>query len=225
MKTRSWLRRVRPKQGERRPRDVAAVGLAGAALLGASLAAPPASARFYGLTLATAATLTLGGLATTPPPVEPRDRRILVSATTGIAAFGVFYGCALIARRIPVLRTAITNLLRYADRGRTPAVLLTALANGAAEEVYFRGAVYHAAPSRPVAVSTGAYILTTTATRNPALVLAAAVMGTLFGMQRRSTGGIQASLIAHLTWSTLMLHFMPPLFLDDPPGPTMRSPG
>ncbi|MGS2811347.1 CPBP family intramembrane glutamic endopeptidase [Nocardia sp. MW-W600-9] len=212
---------------ERRPRTVAAVGLAGTALLGASLAASPASTRFYGLTLTTAATLTLGGLATTPPPVEPRDRRVLVPASTGIAAFGVFYVCALIARRIPLLRKAITNLLRYADRGRTPAVLLTALANGAAEEVFFRGAVYHAAPRWPVAVSTGAYILNTTATRNPALVLAAAVMGTLFGLQRRYTGGIRASLVAHLTWSTLMLQFMPPLFLDQRaatddgmPGPT-----
>ncbi|MFD6268046.1 CPBP family intramembrane glutamic endopeptidase [Nocardia asteroides] len=197
----------------RQARAVAAVGVTGTALLGASLAAPPASNRFYGLTFATAATFTCGGLATTPPSAGPRDRRVLAPAATGVAAFGVFYGCALVARRIPVLRNAITRLMRYADRGRTPAVLLTALANGAAEEVFFRGAVYQAAPRWPVAVSTGAYILNTTATRNPALVLAAAVMGTLFGVQRRYTGGIQASLIAHLTWSTLMLHFMPPLFL------------
>ncbi|MEV0061979.1 CPBP family intramembrane glutamic endopeptidase [Nocardia sp. NPDC050718] len=224
MRTGSWPRRRRPRRGERRPGEVAVVGLTGAALLGASLAAPPASARFYGLTLATAATLTLGGLATTPPPMRPRDRRVLVPAITGVAAFGAFYGCALIVRRIPVLRSAITELLRYADRGRTPAVLLTALANGAAEEVFFRGAVYHAAPRRPVAVSTGAYVLNTTATRNPALVLAAAVMGTLFGLQRRYTGGIQASLITHLTWSTLMLHFLPPLFLDDH-RPTSKSLG
>ncbi|WP_278265764.1 CPBP family intramembrane glutamic endopeptidase [Nocardia sp. AG03] len=215
MRTRSSPRR----DGARR-RQVVAVGLTGTALLGASLAAPPGGRRFYGLTFATAATLTLGGLATTPPSVEPRDERMVVPAATGVAAFGVFYGCALIARRIPVLRKAITNLMRYADQGRTPAVLLTALANGAAEEVFFRGAVYRAAPCKPVAVSTGAYILTTAATRNPALVLAAAVMGTLFGLQRRATGGIRASLIAHLTWSTLMLHFMPPLFLDDHAHPT-----
>ncbi len=219
MTARSWSRGVRPRQDGQRPLAVAAVGLAGTGLLGASLAAPPASRRFYGLTLATATTLTLGGLATTPAPIEDQpDRRVLAPATTGVAAFGVFYGCALVARRIPLLRRAITRLLRYADRGRTPAVLLTALANGAAEEVYFRGAVYHAAPRAPVAVSTGAYILATTATRNPALVLAGAVMGTLFGIQRQHTGGIQASLITHLTWSTLMLHFMPPLFLDNHPS-------
>lgn len=218
MSARSWPRRMRPEPGQRRPRAVAAVGLAGTALLGASLAAPPASARFYGLTFATAATFTVGGLVTTPTATEPGDRRVLVPAATGVAAFGVFYGCALVARRIPLLRTAIATVMRYADQGATPAVLLTTLANGAAEEVFFRGAVFHAASRAPVTVSTAAYILDTTATRNPALVLAAACMGTLFGVQRQRTGGIRASMVTHLVWSTLMLHFIPPLFLDDRTG-------
>ena len=29
---------------------------------------------------------------------------------------------------------------------------------------------------------------------------------------QRSTGGIQAPLLTHLTWSVLMLRFLPPLF-------------
>jgi membrane protease YdiL (CAAX protease family) len=37
-------------------------------------------------------------------------------------------------------------------------------------------------------------------------------MGSLFGLQRRATGGLQAPAITHLTWSTLMLRFLPPLF-------------
>ena len=52
------------------------------------------------------------------------------------------------------------------------------------------------------------------ATRNPALVLASVVMGALFAAQRRSTGGIQAPLLTHLTWSALMLRFLPPLFSE-----------
>jgi CAAX protease family protein len=55
-------------------------------------------------------------------------------------------------------------------------------------------------------------VLATSATRNPALVLASVVMGSLFAAQRRSTGGIQAPLLTHLTWSALMLRFLPPLF-------------
>jgi hypothetical protein len=56
------------------------------------------------------------------------------------------------------------------------------------------------------------YALATTATRNPALVLASVVMGTVFGLQRRVTGGVQAPILTHLIWSALMLQFLPPLF-------------
>ena len=65
---------------------------------------------------------------------------------------------------------------------------------------------------KPVVKSTAVYALATTATRNPSLVLASAVMGALFGAQRRASGGIQAPMLTHLTWSTLMLRYLPPLF-------------
>ena len=72
--------------------------------------------------------------------------------------------------------------------------------------------MYDAAGRRAVPVSTAAYMLATTATRNPALVLASGVMGALFAWQRRATDGVQAPLLTHLTWSALMLRFLPPLF-------------
>jgi hypothetical protein len=118
---------------------------------------------------------------------------------------------------VPVLDTAITKVLRYAHQGSAPLVLTTTLANGLAEEVFFRGALYAAVgTSRPVVTSTAVYGLATVATRNPALVLASLVMGTLFGLQRRSTGGLQAPVLTHLTWSALMLRYLPPLFRDRP---------
>ncbi len=67
---------------------------------------------------------------------------------------------------------------------------------------------------RPVLTSTAVYALATAATRNPALLLASLVMGALFGVQRRVTGGIQAPVLTHVTWSALMLRFLPPLFAD-----------
>jgi membrane protease YdiL (CAAX protease family) len=131
----------------------------------------------------------------------------------GVASFGAFYGAALVTRRIPVLNRALTDILAFADQGSTPLVGLTTLANGAAEELFFRGALYAAVGSdHPVAKSTAVYALATSATRNPALVLASGAMGTLFGLQRRASGGIQAPMLTHLTWSSLMLTFMPPLF-------------
>jgi uncharacterized protein len=74
-----------------------------------------------------------------------------------------------------------------------------------------------------VATSTAVYALTTAATRNPALVLASIVMGSMFGLQRRATGGVQAPLITHLVWSTLMVAFLPPLFTPAEPRPQQST--
>jgi membrane protease YdiL (CAAX protease family) len=208
----------------RRRRVTAAVAVAGAGLLGVSLSQPPDSPRFYGLTLGVAGAWLAGGFASGPlhlgwtfGPGDLLRRPVVRPVLTGVAAFGAFYGAALVARRVPVLDTAITQVLRYAHQGSTPLVLTTTLANGLAEEVFFRGALYAAVgTSRPVWKSTAVYGLATTATRNPALVLASLAMGTLFGLQRRSTGGLQAPVLTHLTWSTLMLRYLPPLFDDRP---------
>ena len=136
-----------------------------------------------------------------------------VPVLTGAAAFGAFFGAALVARRVPVLNEALVSVLNYAERGSDTLVLATTLANGIAEEVFFRGSLFTALGSpHPVAASTGAYMLTTCATRNPALVVAAGVMGTVFAVQRRATGGLLAPILTHVTWSTLMVRFLPALF-------------
>jgi membrane protease YdiL (CAAX protease family) len=206
----------------RRRRVTAATAVAGAGLLGVSLSQPPDSRRFYGLTLAVAATWTTGGLAAGPlhagwtfGPRGTVRRPWLSPLVTGAAAFAAFYAAALVARRIPPLDRALVSVLRYARQGSAPLVLTTALANGLAEEVFFRGALYAAVGAdRPVLKSAAVYGLATVATRNPALVLASLVMGPLLGLQRRATGGIQAPVLTHLTWSALMLRYLPPLFAD-----------
>lgn len=190
-------------------RSVALTGVLGTALLGRSLSSRPGSAEFYAETASVAGVWSLGGLAAGRPT---RGRGVLEPAAVGAAAFGAFYAAALVSRRIPVLGAAVGNALSYAHGGDDRLVLATTLANGVGEEVFFRGAVYDAAGDRPVLTSTIAYAASTAATRNPALVLAAGVMGTLFGWQRKRSGGIQAPVITHLTWSALMLRFLPPLF-------------
>lgn len=210
----------------RRSRVVAGVSVAGAGLLGLSLSARPGSRGFIVLSLGVAATWLAGGIASGPLHlgfIQSRNdvlrRPVVVPILIGAGAFGVFYGFASVCRHIPVLDRAIAKVLTHADLGSFPLVLFTTLVNGAAEEVFFRGALYAAFGSgHPATVSTGVYTLATAATRNPALVLAAAVMGALFGAQRRSSGGIQAPLLTHLTWSVLMLRFLPPLFRSDPTG-------
>ncbi|MFC4947551.1 CPBP family intramembrane glutamic endopeptidase [Pseudonocardia sp. GCM10023141] len=191
---------------------LAAAATTGTALLGASLAAPRDSRAFYGLTTATAATWVVSARAAGPVPRG--STQLLAPVLTGAGAFGVFYVGALVARRIPPLRRALKAVLGYAG-GSGPLVLAVTLGSGAAEEVFFRGALYDALPDgTKLQQSTAAYVLVTAATGNPALVAAAAGMGTLWGWQRRRSGGIQAPLLTHLTWSALMLHFLPPLFYD-----------
>jgi uncharacterized protein len=206
----------------RRRRVVTGVAITGAGMLALSFSSEPGSRRFYVLTLGVAGTWLVGALCSGPLPRgcvrigEPRWRRTVIApVAAGVAAFGAFYGAALVARRLPVLSGAITSVLRYASRGADPLVLLTTLANGFAEEAFFRGALFDAVGERHVVpVSTVIYMLATAATRNLALVLAAGAMGTLLGMQRRATGGIQASIVTHLTWSGLMLRYLPRLFRD-----------
>jgi hypothetical protein len=185
-----------PAQAARRRSVVSAVHLIGTALLGASLSTRPGSGRFYSLTFSTAATWAAGSLLSGPLHlgwIENRARQlnrpVAVPVATGVGAFCIFSLGALVVRRIPLL-----------DRA----------ASGIGEEVFFRGAMYAALPgTHPVLSSTAVYTLTTTATRNPALILAAGVMGTLFGYQRRATHGLQAPLLTHLTWSTLMVTLLP----------------
>jgi membrane protease YdiL (CAAX protease family) len=205
-----------------RRRVVAGAGVAGAGLLGVSLSTRPNSPQFFTLTLGVAATWVAGGLYSGPlhagwvrTAADTYRRPVLTPIMTGAGAFGGFYGAALVARRIPILNRALTSILRYAHDDAHRLVLLTTLANGAAEEVFFRGALFAALGARqPVSRSTAVYMLATTATRNPALVLASGVMGVLFALQRRASGGIQGPILTHLTWSALMLRYLPPLFQD-----------
>jgi uncharacterized protein len=211
-----------PGVAARRRKVVAGTSVLGASLLGVSLSARPNSPRFFVLTLSAAGAWTTGGLLSGPLHlgwIEGRDRHLrrplVTPVATGIGAFGFFYGCALVARTIPFLDTAISRVLVFADQGNAPLVLLTTYANGLGEEVFFRGALYATLPHhRAVVASTVVYTLATLTTRNPSLVLAATVMGALFGLQRRATGGLQAPLLTHLTWSTLMVRYLPPLFRD-----------
>jgi membrane protease YdiL (CAAX protease family) len=199
---------------------VAAVALAGTGLLGASLSTEPDSTEFYALTLAVAGTWLAGGLASGPIPFRSAhaaghsiNRDVATPILLGATAFGAFFGVALVARRIPVLNEALTSILSYADRGSDPLVLAITLANGIAEEVFFRGALFSNLDThRAVPVSTAVYMAATSATRNPALVVASGVMGGLFAVQRRISGGIQAPILTHVTWSALMLRYLPSLF-------------
>lgn len=213
------------KVRNRRRRVVIGTSVVGASLLGAGLNTRPGSNAFYGTTLAVAGIYTGGGFASGPLHlgwIQLQDRSvqrpIVTPVLTGAGAFGVFYVGAHLVKLVPPLGQAVASVLQFADEGDERLVTLTTLANGVAEEIFFRGAVYATLENyHPVLSSTAVYMIATVPTRNPMLVFAAGLMGGLWGAQRRASAGLQAPVLTHLTWSSLMLRYLPPVFKDVAP--------
>jgi membrane protease YdiL (CAAX protease family) len=196
-------------------RRVTAVTLVvGTVLLGATLRAPRGSGWFTALGLAVAATWIIGAQLSGPiairSPVRASRQVVVTSALLGAAAALAFFGAYFVAQHVPVLSGALDSVLARADAGSTVVVLAIALVNGVGEELFFRGALYAALPPRSAIFGTTiVYVCVTAVTFNVALVIAALVMGTIFGLQRRATRSVLAPMVTHLIWSTLTLLALP----------------
>jgi membrane protease YdiL (CAAX protease family) len=115
----------------------------------------------------------------------------------------------LVAAEIPALREPASELLAHADADAV-AVVVLALLNAVAEELFFRGALYDAVPaSTAVATTAAVYAVTTLGSDVVLLTVAAVVLGVVTALLRRSTGGVLAPIAAHVTWSTGMLLVLP----------------
>jgi hypothetical protein len=199
----------------RRRRVVTAIAIVvGTALLAATLRVPHGSAWFTVLGLLVATTWMVGSFVSGPISLRPdRDlawRTFVGPVVVGIAAFGVFVIAFVVARHLPLVGPALDGVLAAADAGPIAFVLVIALVNGAGEELFFRGALHAALePHRPAIATTIVYVVVTAATGNVALVIAAAVMGAVFSLERLSTRGVLAPMVTHLTWSTLMVLALP----------------
>jgi uncharacterized protein len=203
-----------------RRRRMIAVGtlVLGAGALGWSLSIRPGDSLFYVATLAAAVVWIVGGLVSGPlhlgrTPARGELRRpVVFPIATGLALGAVFVLGALIVEQVPPLRDAVNGVLDHARFGSIVVITAVTLLNGVAEEVYFRGALYAAVGRRhPVAITTVIYTLVTLATANVMLVFAAAVVGTVVGLQRRASGGILGPILTHVTWSAVMLFALPPI--------------
>jgi len=200
----------------RRRRTAVAVTLVlGTALLAATLHIERGSGWFAAFGLLLAATWIIGAvisgpIALRPPRLDGWRNVVMPAVLFGVIAFIVFFAIYLAAREVPMVSSALDNVLSKADAGPLALVLAVAVANGVAEELFFRGAVYAAFDSRhPAILSTVVYVASTAATGNGALVVAAAVMGALFSRERLASGSVLAPMITHVTWSTLMLVALP----------------
>ena len=202
----------------RRP-VVIVTGAIGAAILALGLRTHPGSSSFYASTAALAAVWSLGGVLAGPTHLgwtvhDGRLRRPIIGPiVVGAGLAAVFVAGALIVRHIAFIADRIDDILAYARRGSWPGVLALTIANGIAEEVYFRGALQPALPPRLQLPATVAfYALITMATGNVVLGAASVVLGVIVGMQRRATDGILAPALTHVTWSILMFVLLPVVF-------------
>lgn len=205
----------------RRRRVVSALTLVvGGGLLWWSLQLAPGDPLFYAGTAALAATWLIGALASGPIHLgrgntrsgEGRSRAVVQSLCLGLLLLAVYLVGAVVVAQVPALAEPVDDLLDHARYGSLAVVLLLTLVNGVAEETFFRGALYAAIPQRwTVAVTTVVYTLTTVVSGVPLLVLAAATLGLVCGLQRRVTGGVLGPIITHITWSGGMLLLLPPL--------------
>lgn len=191
----------------------------GGVVLGLSLRLEPGSPWFYVASLGLSTIWAAGAFASGPlhlgrimHPETGLRRPVAAPFALGLGLAAVFVAGALVVREIPWLARQVGDVTAYADQGSLPLLVLITAATGAAEELFFRGAAYAATPRHPVLVTTVLYTLATYATGNVMLTFAAVLLGLLVGLQRRASGGIQAPIITHLTWSLTMLLALPLLF-------------
>jgi CAAX protease family protein len=192
----------------------AATLVIGTVLLAATLRVPRGSSVFTLLGFALAAVWIVGALVSGPIPLRPVAQstvRVTLSAgALGAAAFVAFLSASVVGHHLPVISGALDTVLAKADAAPVALVLGIALINAVAEELFFRGALHAAFERhRPVPLTTACYVIVTATTGNLALVVAAAVMGSLFSVERRSTGSVLASVVTHCTWTALVVLALP----------------
>lgn len=208
-----------PSVVRRRRVVVCVVLVVGALLTAYSLNQRPGAASFYWLTLALAAVWAVGSVLSGPLHLgrntwQDRSTRPVVTGTAvGLLLGAVFLAGGLVVRNIAPVADRISRVLEYTNYGPPLLIVLIALVNGVAEELFFRGALYTALGRfYPVAISTLLYTVAILATGNPMLGFAALVLGTVCALQRRATGGVLAPMLTHLVWGLMMVLALPPIF-------------
>ncbi|MEO5610014.1 MAG: type II CAAX endopeptidase family protein [Ornithinibacter sp.] len=205
----------------RKRRIVAAVTLViGAGVLAWALRIEPGDPTFYGATFALAGVWAAGAFLSGPLHLgraHTRDgdvggRAVLQSLALGALLLVIFLVGSVVVAQIPVLRDPVDELLAHASVGSLGVVAVITAVNGIAEELYFRGALFAAVGRKhAVAATTVVYTLVTATSLIPLLILAAAILGAVVGLQRRVTGGILGPTITHLVWSLGMLFLLQPM--------------
>jgi membrane protease YdiL (CAAX protease family) len=169
---------------------------------------PARSGRVLAYAYVLAAVLVAGSVLSGGPPVAHRRGRhpVVGPALLGLALFVFFLVAGAVLRWVPAVDHAVGSILARADR--SVATVLALAVAGAAEELYYRGALFERVRA-PVVTTALAHAAATAFAGNVALTLAALALGVACGLSRRTRGGWWAPAVTHVTWSLLMLWFTP----------------
>ncbi|MDP4960140.1 MAG: CPBP family intramembrane glutamic endopeptidase [Mycobacterium sp.] len=208
-----------PSVVRRRRLIVGVVLLLGAALLGYSLRSRPGDESFYVSALSLGAVWLAGTLLSGPLHLGKinwrgrNQRPVFTGIAIGVLLGLIFLAGGLVVREIPPIADRIIRVLEYTNYGPLWLIVLIALVNAVAEELFFRGALYTALGRfYPVVISTLLYAVSTSASGNPMLGFAALILGTVCALERRATGGVLAPVLTHLVWGSIMVLALPPIF-------------
>ena len=209
----------RPSVVRRRRLIVCVVLVVGAVLLGYSLRSQPGDRSFFVSAVSLGAVWTVGAFLSGPLHLGSinwrgrNQRPVLTGISVGVLLGAIFLVGGLVAREIPPIADRITRVLEYTNHGHLGFIVLIALFNGVAEELFFRGALYTALGRLyPVAISTLLYVCASSASGNAMLGFAALILGTVCACERRATGGVLAPVLTHLVWGLIMVLALPPIF-------------
>ncbi|CAJ1495106.1 type II CAAX endopeptidase family protein [[Mycobacterium] kokjensenii] len=198
---------------------VAVVVLIGAAVLASMHDKLPGDPAFYWLSLVLAAVWSVGAVVAGPLHLGVlrfrgrNERPVFTGTGVGLVLGGIFIVGALAAKDIPAMAHQVAAVLAFTTEMSWRLVVLIAIVNAIAEEMFFRGALFSAfGRHSPMVLSTLLYVAAMMAAGNVAVGIAALVLGTVCAMERRATGGVLAPVLTHLVWGLMMVLALPPIF-------------
>lgn len=145
----------------------------------------------------------------TPAGEVRRSRRTVMLVGLGLAGSSLIGGMVLAS--LPPTATWVEGPIAAAQDGRA-VVLGVALVAGAAEEVFFRGALPRLFSGRARWVApTVLYTAVTLFTGSPALAVMALILGPVTMWAREVTGSLAAPVFIHALWTVTMVGLLPAL--------------
>jgi CAAX protease family protein len=145
-----------------------------------------------------------------------RPRHLLVGAGSAAVLYGIFYaGNVLLPLLLPQSHRMVASV--YATGRALPhwaVALLLLFVTSPAEEIYWRRFVQRTLGERwgrlPALFATaGLYTLVHVVTLNPALIIAAFVAGSMWGLLYYREGSIAPTIISHALWATTIFVLLP----------------